>query len=55
MTTREMFMLHGLTPERWIRPVGVTENHFRGCTGNAMSGNIIEAVMHSVLNALGEL
>ena len=55
MTTREMFMLQGLTPERWIRPDAVTENHFRACTGNAMSGNIIKAVLLSVLNALGEL
>ena len=55
MTTREVFWLQGLKPERWMRPDCVSETHFRACVGNAMSGNVIKAVLLSVLNALGEL
>ena len=55
MTTREVFMLQGLKPERWRLPEGVTQSHLRGCAGNAMSGNVIKAVLTSVLAALGEV
>ena len=55
MTTREVFKLQGLKPERWRLPEGVTESHLRGCAGNAMSGNVIKAVLTSVLAALGEV
>ena len=55
MTTREVFMLQGLKPDRWRLPAGVTEAHLRGCAGNAMSGNVIKAVLTSVLAALGEV
>ena len=55
MTTREVFKLQGLKPERWRLPEGVPESHLRGCAGNAMSGNVIKAVLTSVLAALGEV
>ena len=55
MTTREIFMLQGLKPDRWILPEGVTEAHLRGCAGNAMSGNVVKAVLTSVLVSLGEV
>ena len=55
MTTREVFMLQGLKPERWSLPEGVSEAHLRACAGNAMSGNVIKAVLMSVLVALGEV
>ena len=55
MTTREAFKLQGLKPERWRLPEGVPESHLRGCAGNAMSGNVIKAVLTSVLAALGEV
>ena len=55
MTTREIFMLQGLNPDRWRLPEGVTEAHLRSCAGNAMSGNVIKAVLMSVLTSLGEL
>ena len=55
MSTREMFKLQGLNPDRWVRPEAVSERHFRSCAGNAMSGNVTKAVLLSVLAALGEL
>ena len=55
MTTREVFMLQGLKPERWRLPEDVTEAHLRGCVGNAMSGNVVKAVLMSVLASLGEV
>ena len=55
MTSQEMFRLQGLKPERWSRPAGVPESHYVGAVGNAMSGNVVKAVLMSVLEALGEL
>ena len=55
MTTREVFMLQGLNPERWSLPEGISERKLRACAGNAMSGNVIKAVLMSVLLALGEV
>ena len=55
MTTREVFRLQGLKFERWSHPEDVSERHFRGCAGNAMSGNVIKAVLLAVLGAMGEL
>ena len=55
MTSREVFMLQGLKPERWRLPECVTETHLRGCAGNAMSGNVVKAVLMSVLVSLGEV
>ena len=55
MTSQEMFRLQGLKPERWSRPQGVPESHYMGAVGNAMSGNVVKAVLLSVLEALGQL
>ena len=55
MTCQEIFRLQGLSPERWVRPAGVSEGHFMGAVGNAMSGNVVKALLLSVLEALGEL
>ena len=55
MTCQEIFRLQGLKPERWVRPAGVSKMHFMGAAGNAMSGNVVKAVLLSVLEALGEL
>ena len=55
MSTREIFKLQGLNPDRWACPAAMSESHFRACAGNAMSGNVIKAVLLSVLTALDEI
>ena len=55
MTTREMFKLQGLDPNRWACPGHVSDTHFRACLGNAMSGNVLKAVLLAVLEAIGEV
>ena len=55
MTCQEIFRLQGLKPERWVRPADVPERHLLGAVGNAMSGNVVKALLLSLLEALGEL
>ena len=55
MACQEIFRLQGLNPEGRVRPAGVSEEHFVGAVGNAMSGNVVKALLLSVLEALSEL
>ena len=53
MTDDELFRLQGLQRQRWQLPLGVHQSKLRHAIGNAMSGNVIKAIMEAALMAMG--
>ena len=53
MTTTVMFKLQGLCPSRWVRPADVSERQLRFAVAKALTGNIVDLLLHVALPVIG--